>query len=349
MPTTLLHRIRRRLRHEWRRSWSTWATRAESAAVLRLVAASAAAGVPAATILDAWAEDGRGGQGTRLEKTARLLRQGATAAEATAQVPGVVQDDHAVALAFGERTDLLEPVVQAALEGDDLLDPTIRRSFRAALGYLGIMLLLFLTIAGFLALKVNPLLVRILEDYAEIVTMPAALNRWRVLLRWLAAYWAIPVVLLLAVAIARLFPSAWRLVTRPFARSRRIAAALDGLAVADACGRPLPEAETLLAACQVDPVLAARLRRAAAGDAGRGLATAGLVTTDEAAMIETAGDARPSVLERLAASRRARVRRRATVFAESLVPVVVLLMGAAVLLQALAVFSMLSSLIEHLA
>ena len=51
---------------------------------MRLIAAAATAGVPAAMLLDAWAEDSRGCQGTRLEKAARLLRQGATASEAIA-------------------------------------------------------------------------------------------------------------------------------------------------------------------------------------------------------------------------------------------------------------------------
>lgn len=347
MPASPLHRIRRRLRHEWRRSWSTWATRTESAAVLRLVAASAAAGVPAATILDAWAEDGRGGQGTRLEKAARLLRQGATASEAAAGVPGLVQDDHAVALEFGERIDLVGPIVQAALASDDLLDPRIRRSFNAALGYVAIVLLLLLTVAGFLALKVNPVFRKIFEDFGY-ATMPTAMHRCAVILHWLADFWFVPFVLLLAIAIARFFPPGWRLVTRPFARLRRVAAALDALAVAEACGRPLSEAETVLSECQIDPVLATRLRRAAAGDAGQGLATAGLVTPDEAAEIDAAGEARPSVLERLAASRRSRARRWATVLAESLVPVVVLLMGALVLLQALAVFDVLTTLINAL-
>jgi len=350
MPATPLHRIRRGLRQEWRRSWSRWATRTESAAVLRLVTASAAAGVPAATILDAWAEDGRGGQGTRLEKAARLLRGGATAAEAAVGVPGLVQDDHAVALAFGERTGLVGPIVQAALAGDDLLDPTLRRSFRVALGYLATVLLLFVAVAGFLAIKVNPQFVKIVDDYRDILppTMPPAMGRWMAILRWLATVWYVPLVLILVLAIAWGFPAAWRLVTRPFARSRRIAAALDALAVADACGRPLSEAERLLADCQVDPVLAARLRQAAAGGAGPGLAAAGLVTPDDAAAIDAAGDARPSVLERLAASRRSRTRRRATAFAQLLVPVVVVLMGAVVLLQALAVFDMLSTLINDL-
>ena len=339
MPTTLLHRIRRRLRLEWRRSWSTWATRTESAAVLRLVAASAVAGVPAAVL--------RPGVKDRRRGHARLLRQGATASEAATGVPGLVQDDHAVTLEFGERIDLIGPVVQAALAGDDLLDPTTRRSFRAALGYLAIVLLVFLVITGFLAGKLNPQFQKIFESYGR-MTMPPAMHRWNVMLHWLADFWYVPFVLLLALAIARLVPAAWRVVTRPVARSRRIAAALDALAVADACGRPLAEAETVLAACQVDPALATRLRRAAAAGAGQGLAKAGFVKASAAAEIDAAGDARPSVLERFAASRRSRVRRRATMLAESLVPVVVVVIGAVVLLQALAVFSMLSTLIYDL-
>lgn len=343
-PFPNLHRI---LRREWRRSWSTWATRAESAAVLRLVAASAAAGVPAATILDAWAEDSRGGQGTRLEKAAVHLRQGATASEAAARVPGLLQDDHAMALAFGERIGLLGPVVQAALAGDDLLDPTPRRGLRLAIGYLAVMVGVFLTIAGFIALKINPQFTKILDDFA--MATPRPLKRWNDTLLGIARLWYIPCTLLAVAAVLRFFPPAWRLLTRSFARQRRITAAVDALSVADACGQPIAEAAAMLADYQVDPAIARGLRRAAApGPLGRQLADAGLLSAAEAAAIDAAGDDRPNALERLAASRRDRSRRRLIAAGDAVAPCIAIAMGLFVLFQAVAVFGFLSSIIEAL-
>jgi type II secretory pathway component PulF len=345
MATHAFPNIERILRREWRRSWSTFATRAESAAVLRLVAASAAAGVPAATILDAWAEDSRGCQGTRLVQAAGHLRQGATASEAAVRVPGLLQDDHATALAFGERIGVLGPVVQAALAGDDLLDSAPRRGLRLAIGYLAVMVVVFLSVAGFIALKVNPQFTKILSDYN--MGPPRLLEHWQDIVAMASLVWYVPFVLLVAVAVLRCFPAAWRLLTRPFARQRRITAAIDALSVADACGRPIAEAAAVLADCQIDPTIARGLRRASApGPLGRHLADAGILSATEAAAIDSAGGARPAVLERLAASRRDRSRRRLIAAGDAVAPCVAFAMGAFVLLQALAVFSFLSAMIE---
>lgn len=348
MAESLLQRARRWLRREWRRSWATWATRAESAAVVRLMAAAATAGVPAATMLDAWAEDSRGGQGTRLEKAARLLRQGATASEAVAAVPGLVQDDHAVALAFGERTGLMGPVVQTALAGDALLDPAPRRGLRMAIGYLAVVMLLVLLVTGFLATFINPGLVRILDEFDAI--RPALFERWRRIVNALAPLLWVPVAITAVAVVIRWSPPLRRLVLRPFHRRRRMAAALDMLAVAVAAGLQPRAAAESLAACQVDPVLAARLAGiAASGPIGQQLATAGLVDQAEAAEIDAAGESGPLALHRIAAERRTRSSRRLAAASAAIVPAVVLALGLLVMLQAVALFSLLTEMIHALA
>jgi hypothetical protein len=348
MAETILHRIGRRLRREWRRASSTWATRAESAAVLRLVAASAAAGVPAATMLDAWAEDSRGGQGTRLEKAAGLLRRGATAADAVAAVPGLVQDDHAVALAFGERAGLVGPVVEAALAGDDLLDPGIRRTFRTAVGYLTIVLLVFLVTVSFISLAVNPQLVRIIQEFGG--QPSAAFRRWLALVNVVSGLLWLPVVLAAVGAVIRCSPPLRRLVMRPFERPRRQAAAIDLLGVAIAGGVEPDAAARMLADCQVDPVIARRLRAVGPAEPlGRTLASAGLVAPTEASEIDAAGTLSPAVMHAVATARRTRGRRRSLAIGEAIVPAFVMVMGLLVLLQAVAVFSFLTDLIHGLA
>lgn len=143
---------------------------------MRLIAAAATAGVPAATLLDAWAEDSRGGQGTRLEKAVRRLRQGAKASEAVAAVPGLVQEDHLVPLAYGERLGLVGPMIRAALAADDLLDPRAGRSLRAVIGYLTFVLILLL-ITGFLAAFIRPQLMRLLEEMGSM--RPPVFESWQ--------------------------------------------------------------------------------------------------------------------------------------------------------------------------
>ena len=344
MPDSLLPNLSRMLRRHWRQTTSTWATRAESAAVVRLVAAAAAAGVPAATLLDAWAEDSRGGQGTRLEKAARLLRQGATASEAVAGVPGLVQDDHAVALAFGTRIGLVGPVVQAALAGDDLLDPAVGNTLRSASGFLAVPLFMLLPLSGFMTLKTTPILLNELRNFD--IVAPNAILRGIAFSGWI--FW-VPLGLLAVVAIIRCSPPLKRLLTRPLTRSRRIAAALDALAVAEAGGHPAAETAPVLAECQVDPRLAKMLGRLTQpGPLGSRLAAAGLIAPQEAAEIDTAGHDSPAALERVAAARRARSRRWLVALGEAIVPCFVLAMGLLVLLQALIVFASLAEIIHAL-
>jgi type II secretory pathway component PulF len=347
MPDSLFHRMSRTLRRHWRQTASTWATRAESAAVVRLAAAAAAAGVPAATMLDAWAEDSRGGQGTRLEKAARLLRQGATASEALAGVPGLVQDDHAVALAFGTRIGLLEPVMQAALAGDDLLEPTFGNTFRSVVGFLVIPFYMMLALAGFLTLRTGPNLLVILRDLS--IPAPASLLLGVTLGRWMLRILWMTLGLVAVAVVIRFSPALRRLLTQPLARSRRIAAALDSLAVAEAGGHPTSEAAAVLAECQVDPRLAKMLRALEQpGPLGSRLAAAGLIAPQEATVIDAAGHDSPAAVERVAAARRARSRRRSAALGEAIMPCFVMAMGLFVLLLSLAVFDSLAEIIHGL-
>lgn len=346
LHSTVIDAVRRALRRTWRRAWATGATRVESAAVLRLVAASITAGVPVATMLDAWAEDGRGGQGARLERAAALLRQGATASEAVARVPGLVHDDHAVALAFGERTGLVGPVVRQALAGDDLLDPTARRELRGTLGYLAVVIATLLVTSAFLAVRIFPQFGKILDDMQT--ARPAVFERWLAITTGVGAWLWVPACLAAGAAVVACSPSARGVLLRPFARPRRIGAALDLLAVAESCGRPVAETAAVLAGCETDPRLAAMLARVSGpGPLGPRLAAAGLVDVGTAAALDTRGDT-ATVLHAAAAERRGRISRRRAVVGRVVGPVVVLAASALVLLQALAVFVPLVEIIHAL-
>jgi len=346
MHTSLLARACRAVRHVWRHAWATNATRVESAAVLRLVAASITAGVPAATMLDAWAEDSRGGQGTRLERAAALMRQGATASDAVARVPGLVHDDHAVALAFGERTGLLAPVVRQALTGDDLLDPAARRELRGMLGYLAVVITTLLVTSAFLAVKIMPQIGRILDDMQT--TRPAVLDRWLAFVTGVGAWLWVPACLAAGAAVVACSPAARGVLMRPFARPRRVGAALDLLAVAESRGRPVAESAAVLAGCETDPRLAAMLARVPGpAPLGLRLAAAGLVDAGTAAALDTRGDT-AAVLYAAAAERRGRISRRRAVVGRVVGPVIMLAASALVLFQALAVFMPLVEIIHAL-
>jgi type II secretory pathway component PulF len=347
MRDTILGRALQAIRRAWRRAWATAATRVESAAVLRLVAASITAGVPVATMLDAWAEDGRGGQGTRLERAARLLRRGATVSEAVARVPGLVQEDHAVALAFGERIGLVGPVVRATLAGDELLDPTARRELRAVGGYLAVVVVSLSVVSGFLAVKILPQFLKIIDDMGT--TRPRILVSWLSLMEVLGGWLWVPACLAAMVAVGACSTTGRSIVTRPFSRPRRVTAALDALAVAEAGGRPVDEAAVVLAECQSDPVLAAMLARVPGPEPRGGrLCAAGLVDARQGAALDAPAADASAVLHAAAAARRFQSNRRRLVLCRMLGPVMALAVGVFVLFQALAVFVPLVDIIHAL-
>lgn len=343
IPVTVV----RTIRHAWRHAWATGATRVESAAVLRLVAASTAAGVPVATMLDAWAEDGRGGQGTRLERAARLLRRGATAAEAVTRVPGLVREDHATALAFGERVGLVGPVVRVALAGDDLLDPTTQREFRGTAGYLVVVVVMLLLTSWLLTPVILPQLVRVFDDMQ--IARPAVLVHWLAVAGRVRAWLWVPAALAAAAAVVSCSSTARGGVVRPFVRPRRVTAALDALAVAEACGTPVDEAALVLAGCQGDPRIAEMLARVpGAAPLGGRLLAAGLIDATSAATLDAGASDAATVLYAVAAARRDRSRRRRAAVGRAIGPVVLLAASALVLFQALAVFIPLVNVIHAL-
>ena len=324
-----------------------------SAAVLRLLGVCAEVGMPAEDLLAAWARDERGAQRARVARAASLLAAGTTPADVVDAVPRLVTEEHAVAVRFGDRTGLLPQVVAATLAGDAASDDSGRSRLRAGLGYVAVVVSVFGVVSMLLAIKVIPQFQRIIQEFG--MEQPAALGLSVVVSRWLAeaAFWGLLAAAMISVLM--LVPPLRRwvrgLVVVPRRRPRRLATALDHLGVALAAGRSLPEAAGILAGCQVDPVVAARLRLVAAAEQGSGLGSAGLATAAEERFVAAAdltGDA-SWALATLARQRREALTRRVLAWGNAIVPLAAILMGAFVLLEALAVFVPLVRLIGGLA
>lgn len=323
-----------------------------SAAVLRLLAVAAEEGVPAGDLLAAWARDERGSQRGRVSRAAELLAAGATPADVIDEVPRLVTEDHAVAVRFGDRSGLLPQVVAATLSGDAADDDGARSRLRAVVGYLVVVLCVFWAVAMLLAVKVIPQFRKIMEEFG--MEEPPALGAAVVVNRWLAAvaFWGVLAATITSLLL--LLPPVRRwlrgLLVTPRRRPRRLAAALDHLAVAVAAGRPLAEAAGILAGCQADPAVTARLQRLAAAGEGSSLSAAGLATAAEDRFVAAAhltGDA-PWALGSLARKRREAIMRRVLGWGNAIVPLAAILMGAFVLVEALAVFVPLVRLIGGL-
>lgn len=318
----------------------------ESAAVMQLLAACNKAGVPPETILAAWAEECRPAQAARVERLAAAIGRGETVATAIAATAGVVCEDDAVAIRFGDRMGLLEAMAAKSAAG--VARPAAARNIGSSLAFVGVVLACFLVISTFVAVKILPQFETILADSG--LPRPAALQRWLDLWGLVSRFlWLLPVALL-AGLVAAVVPWLRRLALAPLARPGRITAALDALVVAMKAGTSPSAAADMLAGCQTDRRVAAMLSRMPGeGRLGTRLAAAGIVSPIEAQEIDgTAGDA-ADALAAVADRRRERGRMWATAWNTTFVPLAVVAIGVLVLLQSLAIFVPLIDMIHGLA
>jgi type II secretory pathway component PulF len=331
----------------WRSLPGRWASRVESAQAATLLAACRALDVTPAPLLEAWARDSRGRQGWRLVKAARSLQAGVPLAAVPDQVPGLLCDDHAVAVRFGGRTGLLAPVVRAAVAADTGVDAERRRRTKSLVRFATVWSILALLVTIFLATKIAPQFKKIVEDFDA--SLSPVTQRWIDTCSWAAGFTWLLVPLAVLGLVLRFSPAVRREFARPFTRRRRTAAALDTLAVAAAAGQPLHAAAAALAASQTDGRLAVRLGRAAIdGSAGKTLAAAGLLTAAEGRELDAAaGD--PATLERIAARRRDALRRRSAAWQGAISLGLLAVAGAFVFWTALAILMPLIDWIEQLA
>ena len=329
----------------WRSLPGRWANHAESAQVATLLAACHALDVAPAPMLEAWARDSRGQQGRRLTKAARHLQAGGPLAAVPDRVPGLMRDEHAVAVRFGGMTGLVVPTVRATLAAESGAEAEARLRVRGLLRWAVAWSILALLVTMFLATAVAPQVKKIWDDFG--IDLPSSTARWLEACAWLAACRWLIVPLTVMGLVLRFSPAVRQAFTQPFTRRRRIAAALDTLAVAVAAGQPIHTAAATLAVCQTDGRLAVRLWRAGVG--GQTLAAAGLLTAAEGRELDAAPAAAAAALARIAARRRDALRRRATVWQRAISLGMLALAGGFVFWTAIAFFMPLFELTEHVA
>jgi hypothetical protein len=315
----------------------------ESRAILRMLAACDEAGVAAAPMLTAWAASQRGHQSRRVVELADELAAGTPMDEAVNGRLTTMLDEHIVAARYGGRMGLLPAVVQSTVSRG----PGLSWRYRVAIGYLAVVLVMFLGVAGFLSLSIVLIYARIIDDFG--MQRPASLELALGLSGYVVMASAmVPLVFLLTAAMI-LSRRLRRRCLWPWQGGERRAAAVELLGVAVAAGRPLGEAAGVLAACQSDRRLERKLKRVAEAEEPTA-SLAGLVRRVEAEQFGRLS--KPSdqgwLLTTSAARRRERRRRRWTLTAELLVPIGVALMGLLVLVESLAVLGPLRDLVGGL-
>lgn len=325
------------------------ASRIESAAVLRLLAACAESGTAAHTILAAWAEDSGARQGRRLRRLATAVRRDGFVAAAITTVPGVVRDEDLVAIRFGDRTGLLPPLAARSLATFREDASSAERGAGWGFAFAAVVLACNVVVAAFMVVKIAPQFDKILADMG--MPRPPVMQLWLDVCAAIArVLWLVPVVVV-AWLFVMLVPPLRRLVSAFLSRPRGITAAIETLAVSAAAGTPPRAAAEVLAGCQTDRRLATLLSHVPGdGPAGRRLAAAGLVDTADAARIDAAGSAGlAAALTDVARRRRELARRTTSAWNTSFMPIIALVFGSFVLLQALAVFMPMIDMIQGLA
>jgi general secretion pathway protein F len=335
------------------------ATLPQRLALLRLIAVATEERLPLAPLLDAWSEDQGGAQGYRVYRLSQFLKAGTPLADAVEQVPRVLHDEDVLAIRFGAQSGILAASLRQSIEGLSAELDNRRPTARGAFAYAGVLALVFLVVSVFYFIKIVPAINEILADYD--IEMPPAL-RWNIeFARVVSQAWWI--VALLLVAGAWLFFSAKSgraareaLFGRVFRawRQLRWADVLDKLSLAARSGRPVPGALSTLARYHFDPrirhqLLFTRNEVEQGAELWPTMAAAGLLTPAEERLLDVADRAgnRGWALKKLAANKKRQVRRRLRVWSDLALPIIAIVFGGYVLLQALSLLMPLVELITR--
>lgn len=307
--------------------------------------------VDAVPLLEAWSADERGNQRGRVAKLARLLGAGMPFGAAIARVPGALKPQDATALLVADRLRGDADEALAVFDAPAASSEPIERGIRWTLGYALTLFLVSLPITALVAYKISPMYAKIFDDFGMRHTPWLSIARG--FFNLFAAFWFLPLLGVFVAAIAsRLAPRAWRSLTRTIGLGglgvlgdARAADWLGSLDVAATAGETSAEAVAGLASGTPDAGLRALLRNAAASrSAPRGVLSA----AETAALGGAAEDARPWVTQALARRHRERILDRTWLFSELVLPLLVLVMGAFVFLQAMGMMHPLIDLIRGL-
>jgi type II secretory pathway component PulF len=343
----------------FRKLWPRRATLPQRLALLRLIAVATEERLALAPLLEAWAADQSGAQRDRVFRLAHFLKSGTPLPDAVEQVPRLLRDEDVLAIRFGAQSGILAASVRQSIDELNAELDDRRPTVRGAFAYAGVLALVFFAISLFYYIKIVPAINNILADYD--IERPPALA-WNIeFADVVSSYWWLAALLL--AALAWLFFSAKRgravreaLFGRVFRawRQLRWADVLEKLSLASAAGRPMPGALSTLARYHFDPrirreLLFARNEVEQGADVWPTLAAAGLLSPAEERLLdvsERVGN-RSWALDKLAANKKRRVRRRLRVWSALTLPIIALVFGGYVLAQALSLFVPLVEFIFH--
>jgi type II secretory pathway component PulF len=350
------------LRIDWRLPslWPLYTTPVQRQSLLRLLAVATEENLPLAPLVAQWAEDERGVQQRRLRRLAKLLSDGHSLPDAVEEIPGVLRDEDALAIRFdaqsGTRTAAMRQMIDQSQAA--AISPASR--VRQTVGYLCVIAPIAFLIVTFLQVRIMPVYQKIFQEFG--LRLPGATHWSMGLASVFVQYWWIGPLALLALLWTMFSTRAGRFVryslvnrfVKPL-RDLHAAEVLQNLGVAMRAGRPVPGALSTLARYHFDPdirhkLLFVRNEVEQGEDVWRSMTNVGLLAPAEVRLLEAAERVgnRPWALAQIVGVKKRRTHRRFGWLAELLLPSLVLLLGLFVLLQALAIFQPLITLLEGL-
>ncbi|WP_417730306.1 type II secretion system F family protein [Rosistilla oblonga] len=334
---------------------------AKQRSLLRVLAIAHSQGLSTPEWIANLADEHHGRYRRRLLRLAGRLQAGSSLVEALEQTPDALSDEMVLAIRFGQQSGTLaatfDQLLATPADGGVETSPTARYGMFYLVG----MMLLYLLVLSFLALRIFPTLMQIAEEFEY--HPPAAMRSLRAVGRFLEGTFFLWVLvgfaglrLVTSGVMQRFYRRVWasRLL-RPVVRLRS-AELLRLLSPAVAAGRPLGGALSTLARHHYDRNVRAKLLFARneveqGSDPWSSLSAAGLLQRDESEALagSTSNGTRAWLMHRLADRHQRQFGRRVGLLMSLLQPAIVLAMAAIVAWIGFAFFGFLSGIILILA
>ncbi len=196
--------------------WPWYTTAAQRRGLLRVIAVGIEEKLPLVPLLQAWMEDERGAQRSRLGRLIRLLSGGILMADAVEQVPGILRDEDILAIRFDAQSGTTTTAIREALDDAGGVASERPTRLRNTKMYLGMVLVIGLPIVVFIVTRIIPAFRDIFQEFG--LQLPAVTELYVRLAEVFTSYAWLLILLLLVGLLSFVFARPGQFVRREMAR-----------------------------------------------------------------------------------------------------------------------------------
>lgn len=328
--------------------------------LLRILSVATSENIVPAPLVFCLAHEHRGSYSRKLKRLAQRLASGMTLPDAIENTPGVLPDDHMLAVRFGTQSGILSQVFESILSRDQSTGHSLRARLIELALYSKFMLATMFFILLFMMVKIVPSFQAIFDDFE--LDLPR-ITLWLIeSSEFFINYWYLFALVLIGIFVlggshaSRSFFSR-TLFSRviPPVASLRSAEMMDLLSVSVAAGRPVAGALSTMARYHTYPVIRRKLlfvfnEVEQGADPWESMVATRLINAKESAAIvsATSQESRAWTMNRLAQLRRERFTTKVDAFGNLLQTAATLCLGAIVLFVGVALLLPLFDLVNNL-